>query len=154
TGVASRLASLQLAIHSWRGRALRAGMQQQRPAHSRGFCGMPLACSEDLSGPHQQIVTTSRLALVAAVLTIAAPQARAFHRTTPPVVPITPSGDDPLPRLPSLGDRLSISLGSQIFRFDRHLNVLDPITTTGDNANPTISSGGSVVAWDTDCDLI
>ena len=99
-------------------------------------------------------MTTPRLALVAAVLTIAAPQARAFHRTTPPVVPITTSGDDPLPRLPSLGDRLSISLGSQIFRFDRHLNVLDPVTTTGDNANPTISSGGSIIAWDTDCDLI
>jgi len=100
-------------------------------------------------------VAKSRLALIA--LLVVATSAAAYHRQTPPIVPITDSGDTLLPRLPSPGRRLTVALpvngqsGLQIFRQNRADNFLEQLSTEGDNRNPTISGSGTVVAWDSDC---
>ena len=83
--------------------------------------------------------------------------ALAYHRQTPPIVGVTFQGDTPLPRVSAGGRRLVVALsssGRQIFRQDRGHNLLDQITTVGDNANPTISASANVIAWDTDCGQI
>jgi Tol biopolymer transport system component len=95
-------------------------------------------------------------ALTLCVLLVFSAPALAYHRQTAPIVAITDDGDTALPRVPAHGHRLALALegsGNQIFRLDRGDNLLEPITITGDNDNPTISSNGSVLAWDADCDL-
>jgi hypothetical protein len=80
--------------------------------------------------------------------------ALAYHRQTPPIVRLTNAGDTPLPRVPAGGRRLALAIdasGRQIFRLDRARNVLEQLTTKGTNDNPSISSSGSVIAWDADC---
>ncbi|HJQ84527.1 MAG TPA: hypothetical protein VKA21_10650 [Candidatus Binatia bacterium] len=97
-------------------------------------------------------MTKTRIA--ALVLAAVAVPAAAYHRQTPPIVAITFSGDTPLPRVPSAGRRIALALdssGRQIFRLDRSRNILEQITTSGNNDNPTISASGAVVAWDADC---
>jgi Tol biopolymer transport system component len=93
--------------------------------------------------------TTTLLCL----LSLAAPAA-AYHRQTPPIVQLTFSGDTELPRVRAAGTRLAVAMdtnGSQVFRLTKDRKALSPITTQGDNRNPTVSSGGFVVAWDADC---
>jgi Tol biopolymer transport system component len=100
-------------------------------------------------------VTKTTVALL--VLGTLVTPASAFHRQTPPIVPLTFSGDTPLPRIPAGGRRIVLAIqsgGWQVFRQDRTHNLLEQITTVGDNENPTISSSGSVMAWDSDCTLI
>jgi hypothetical protein len=92
-----------------------------------------------------------------ALLLLAAP-AFGYHRQTPPIVRITETaGDAMLPRVPAAGHRLALALesnGRQIFRQDRRHNILEAITLSGENDNPTISSNGGVIAWEADCDAI
>jgi len=95
----------------------------------------------------------TRTALVALAM-LAAPVA-AYHRTTPPIVQLTTSGEHSLPRVQAGGRRLVLTLeagGRQVFRQDRVHNVFEQITTSGDNMNPTVSANGEVIAWDVDCD--
>ena len=100
--------------------------------------------------------TIALLALTA----IAAPAA-AFHRQTPPIVPITVGGETPLPRLGAGFERFVAAIdssGRQIFLY-RHQRFgglsVDQITTEGNNDNPTLAPRrGSVIAWDSDCDLL
>jgi hypothetical protein len=98
-----------------------------------------------------------KISLALIVLAALAPPAGAYHRQTPPIVAITSSGDNPLPRVPAGGLRLVLALngsGRQIFRQHRRKNFLEQITTAGDNANPTTSKNASVIAWDSDCALL
>ena len=91
-----------------------------------------------------------------AVAALAAPAA-AYHRQTPPIVSYSSGGDTPLPRLAADGRRFVVAIaasGQQIFRLDHTRNFLEQLTTSGDNANPTTTITGSIVAWDTDCTLL
>jgi hypothetical protein len=97
-------------------------------------------------------VTKNAIALL--VLAVLAVPAAAYHHQTPPVVAYTLSGDTPLPRLAADGRRFAIAIGQQIFRLDRSRNLLEQLTTVGDNENPTISNTASVIAWDTDCSAL
>ena len=99
------------------------------------------------------MLTRTRTVLVALAM-LAAPVA-AYHRTTPPIVQLTTSGEHSLPRVQAGGRRLVLALevgGHQIFRQDRVHNTFEQITTSGDNMNPTVSANGDVLAWDVDCD--
>jgi Tol biopolymer transport system component len=87
------------------------------------------------------------------LLILVAPAA-AYHRQTAPIVQLTYSGDTALPRVRAAGARLAVVMdtnGSQVFRSTKDRKALSPVTTQGDNQNPTISAGGIVVAWDADC---
>jgi hypothetical protein len=104
-------------------------------------------------------VKKTTIALLA--LSAIATPAIAFHRQTPPVVPITLSGDTPLPRLGAGFERLVAAIGSpgsQVFLCrHRHRDgiVIQQISTDGSNDNPTIAPRiGNVIAWDADCDQI
>ena len=99
-----------------------------------------------------------RLFVLSLAATLVATAALAHHRQTPPIVALTTSGDTSLPRSPA-GRRLVIALGvsgRQIFVQHRKggQNTLEQVTTRGDNANPTISQSGNVIAWDSDCALL
>jgi len=99
-------------------------------------------------------VTKTSAALI--VLALSVPAA-AYHRQTPPVVPITLSGDSTLPRVASAGRRLVVALdtgGRQIYLQDRRDNTLEQITDQGDNDNPTANTSGHILAWDSDCTLL
>jgi Tol biopolymer transport system component len=90
---------------------------------------------------------------VLCLLLLAGP-AMAFHRQTDPIVQLTFSGDTELPRVRAPGAKLAVAVdlnGSQIFRLTQDRKALSPLTTQGDNRNPSISSGGFIVAWDADC---
>jgi Tol biopolymer transport system component len=100
--------------------------------------------------------TTKTTTLASLALILLAVPAGAYHRQTPPIVALTTSGDTPLPRVPVGGRRLAIAIdasGRQIFRQDWKHNVLEQITTSGDNQNPTISARANTIAWDADCAL-
>jgi len=100
----------------------------------------------------RETLTKTGFALLA--LGLLAPPALAFHRTTPPIVAVTSSGDTLLPRVPTEGRQVVVALdvsGRQIFRQHRKHDFLEQITTSGDNANPTISRSSRVIAWDSDC---
>jgi Tol biopolymer transport system component len=92
------------------------------------------------------------------VLSLGAVPALGYHLQTPPIVALTQSGDSTLPRLATSGRRLVVALdtnGRQIFLQDRRdNNTLNPITTQGDNDNPTVNQNGHIVAWDSDCSLL
>jgi Tol biopolymer transport system component len=102
------------------------------------------------------IVTKRGPFLLAVVVSLAMP-ALGYHRQTPPIVAITGSGDTLLPRVAAGGRRLVVAItssGKQIFRQDRKHDLLEQITTEGDNDNPSISAGARVLAWDSDCTLL
>src|SRR5215469_15843325 len=87
-------------------------------------------------------IPVTKIALALVALAAVTQPANAYHRTTPPIVAITTSGDNPLPRVPADGLRLAIAIqgsGSQIYRQHRRKEVLEQITTAGNNQNPTIS---------------
>jgi Tol biopolymer transport system component len=97
-----------------------------------------------------------RPALVSALLlALVVSPAHAHHRQTPPIVAMSTSGDATLPRL-APPSRKAIS-----FTVDGAVSVVlpfrKPIATAfffgdGTNANPTISSNGRTVAFDSDAD--
>jgi hypothetical protein len=90
------------------------------------------------------------------LLALGAGPSRAFHLETPPITPLSTSGDNMLPRLPAQGTRLVMALagsGRQIYRFERREGVT-AVTEVGQNDHPTVSRGGTVVAWDSDCNVL
>jgi hypothetical protein len=94
--------------------------------------------------------------LLSSVLVLAlATAADAHHRQTAPVVAITTSGDASLPRLPPPSRKAAALV------VDTTVAVVNPFRVptvpafsfaSGANANPSISSNGRIVAWDTDAD--
>ena len=93
----------------------------------------------------------SSLLVVLALVSVA----HAHHRQTPPIVAITTSGDASLPRLPPPSRKAAAVV------VDTTVAVVTPFRTptvpaftfaSGANANPSISSNGRIVAWDTDDD--
>jgi Tol biopolymer transport system component len=89
------------------------------------------------------------------LLALAVSPARAHHRQTPPIVAMSTSGDATLPRL-APPSRKAIS-----FTVDGAVNVVQPfrkpiapsfVFSDGTNANPTISSNGKTIAFDSDAD--
>jgi len=98
--------------------------------------------------------TLTKTAFALLALGLLTRPALAFHRTTPPVIAVTSSGDTLLPRVSTEGRQLVVALdvsGKQIFRQHRKHDFLEQITTSGDNDNPTISRSSRVIAWDSDC---
>ncbi|HXJ35905.1 MAG TPA: hypothetical protein VMS22_17880 [Candidatus Eisenbacteria bacterium] len=100
-----------------------------------------------------------RLLACAAMASLAATPALAHHRQTPPVVPLTTSGDTGLPRQPAPGrSTLTFAVpqatGAQIVTVKPYKNpsLQTPVGTPGDNQNPAVSYTGTVVAYDTDAD--
>ena len=94
------------------------------------------------------------LGLVAGLVTT---PALAHHRQTPPIVPLTQTGDTPLPRLPSLGRSttgfvLANGSGTSVVTVSPYKNptLLTPLVASGDNQNLAMSFTGTVAAWDTD----
>lgn len=136
---------------SWRGRVLvHRCMPLGLP--NPGFLRHVSRIFRGLRPGRTLIVTKKSLLLLALALPVA--PAAAFHRQSPAIASVTSSGDTLLPRVRASGDRITLGLGNQIFRHTTGRVTLEAVTATGDNANPTISSGGSMVAWDADCDLI
>lgn len=100
-------------------------------------------------------MTKTTAALIA--LSLSAVPVLGFHHETPPIVALTTSGDSTLPRLSSFGAHLVVALdinGRQIFRQNRRENVLHPVTSEGNNDNPTSNQNGHILAWDSDCSLL
>ncbi len=95
-------------------------------------------------------------AALACTLSLAGPAA-AHHRQTPPIVQLTFSGDNTLPRLATVNERIVVALqtpaGRQIFQRQADRRSFRQLTNQGDNANPSQSANGKVVAWDSDAPL-
>jgi hypothetical protein len=110
--------------------------------------------------------------LVLLVLALASPAA-AHHRQTPPLVRLTTSGDTPLPRLASPGNKtialtVDSALGKKVvsispWRDKRQLtgcsapvptscNLQTLIADAGDNANPAVAATGRAFAFDSGSD--
>jgi len=88
--------------------------------------------------------------------------AEAFHRQTPPVVPLTDSGDTPLPRvslsLKTVALAVPAGSGRKIVAISPWANQRQPaaqtlIASSGDHRNPVASFSGRVVAFDTTTDF-
>ena len=92
-----------------------------------------------------------RTATLIGLLATAAPAA-AHHLTTPPIVQLTSSGDNTLPRVPSFDDTVALVLGPAVYslRLFDHPEVRTPVSAGGHNANPTVSL--RAVAFDSDGD--
>lgn len=97
--------------------------------------------------------------LALAAIAFAAAPAAGFHRQTSPVVQLTTTGDNALPRLPAFGNKLVVSLdtggGRNVYRFSHGSGPgLMPLTGGSQlHDHPAANVGGSTVAWDVDCDL-
>ena len=92
-----------------------------------------------------------------AVLVLVVPQARAHHRQTPSVVALTTTGDASLPRLaPPSRTSAAVVVDATIAVVRPFLDPTVPAFafTQGTNANPSISSNGRTVAWDSDADPV
>lgn len=94
------------------------------------------------------------LAALTLVLLVAS-SAPAHHRQTPPIVPLTTTGEGALPRLAPTSRKAAAVM------IDGTIAIMTPFKdptlpaftfTAGSNANPSISSNGRIVAWDTDAD--
>lgn len=91
----------------------------------------------------------------AVVLLAVASDARAHHRQTPAVVAITTAGDASLPRLaPPSRKAAAVVVDTAVAVVNPFIAPTTPIFQfqTGTNANPSISSNGRTVAWDSDAD--
>jgi hypothetical protein len=98
-----------------------------------------------------------RLTAAAVALLLAGGAARAHHRKTPPVVAFTTAGEATLPRLaPPSRKAAAIVVDQTIAVVNPFRNPTAPAFSfsTGGNANPSISSNGRTVAWDTDADPV
>ena len=97
-----------------------------------------------------------RHALVSALLlALAVCPARAHHRQTPPIVAMSTSGDATLPRLaPPSRKAIAITVDGAVSVLQPFRKPLVPSFFFGDgtNANPSISSNGRTVAFDSDAD--
>lgn len=96
-----------------------------------------------------------RLAATVVLLALAAPGARAHHRQTPAITPITTAGEATLPRLPPPSRKaiaVVVDAGVQVIQPFRDPTVPSFAFAVGSNANPSISSNGRTVAWDSDAD--
>jgi hypothetical protein len=93
--------------------------------------------------------------LAASVLVLfAVGPALAHHRQTPPVVQFTTSGDNALPRLASFSAAFALVIPSTgdegpIVGFTFPYPSMRTVAT-GSDANPAVSLGGRVTAWDAD----
>ena len=101
---------------------------------------------------------TWRIGIAFVALAIAAAPVHAHHRQSPPIGAITTSGDTAIPRVPAPGARIAVVMPDvdghpMVFRKDWNTSF-ERLTTQGDNANPTIATNGTIVAWDSDCSLI
>lgn len=89
-------------------------------------------------------------------LLLAVPPAHAHHRQTPPIVAITvPGAEGALPRLaPPSRKAAAVNVDDTIAVVSPFREPTTPTFTfaAGTNANPTISSNGRTVAWDTNAD--
>jgi len=91
----------------------------------------------------------------AVLLALAVPAAYAHHRQTPPIVAITTAGDATLPRLaPPSRKALAVVVDATVNVIQPFRKPIVPAFTfaAGSNGNPSISSNGRIVAWDTDAD--
>ena len=97
-----------------------------------------------------------RPALVSALLlALAVCPAFAHHRQTPPIVAMSTSGDATLPRLaPPSRKAISFTVDGAVSVVGPFRNPIAPtfVFSDGTNANPTISSNGRIVAFDSDAD--
>jgi len=92
-----------------------------------------------------------------AVLVLVVPAARAHHRQTPAIVPITTTGDASLPRLPPPSrTAAAVVVDDTVAVVSPFRNPTVPAFTftAGTNDNPSISSSGRTVAWDSDADPV
>jgi hypothetical protein len=95
--------------------------------------------------------------LLAALL--AAGSAQAHHRQTAAVVQFTTAGDNTLPRIASFNGSLVLSVGDTgardilKYRYPWQSSRV-VVGTGGDNADPASAIDGSVVAWDSDGNLL
>jgi Tol biopolymer transport system component len=97
-----------------------------------------------------------RLAAAAlALFTLTAP-AHAHHRQTPPVVRLSQTGDNHLPRLAALSGTLALASvqagGHEIIRFYVGKLLTTRVSAAGDCQHPTVSGNGRSIAWDTNGD--
>lgn len=97
-------------------------------------------------------------ALLLLVLLAAVP-ARAHHRQSPPVIPLTTSGDIALPRVPAPGQKTLVLVrpgasGREVVGITpfRPQDTEHLVFASGDNDHPTVSARSLVIAWDTDAD--
>jgi Tol biopolymer transport system component len=96
-----------------------------------------------------------RLPLAVALLAFVLPAARAHHRQTPAVTAITTAGDATLPRLPPPSRKaIAATVDGTVTVYHPFADATSPAWTfaAGTNANPSISSNGRTIAWDTDAD--
>ena len=100
-------------------------------------------------------MSTRPAAAALALLTLSAP-ARAHHRQTPPVVQLSQTGDNDLPRLAALSGTLALAAvhagGHEVIRFYVGKLLTTRVSATGDCEHPTVSGNGRAIAWDTDGD--
>lgn len=105
----------------------------------------------------RSVRSSSKLFAALAVTGFTALPAAAHHRQTPPIVQFTFSGDNTLPRLATVSERLVVALetgaGRQIFQRQSDRRSFKQLTNQGDNANPSESLNGRVVAWDSNANL-
>ena len=97
------------------------------------------------------------LLLVVALFEFVTPAAHAHHRQTPPVVALTTTGDAALPRLaPPSRKAAAVVVDNSITVVNPFVNPTLPVFQfqAGTNANPSISSNGRTIAWDSDADPI
>jgi Tol biopolymer transport system component len=102
-----------------------------------------------------------RIVFVASALAVATP-ALAHHRQTDAVVPLTTSGDTPLPRQPTPGTKtlvLSVEWGTghrvvsiSPWRDRRNPTAQTLVADAGANANPVVSANGRAFAFDSASD--
>ena len=97
-----------------------------------------------------------RTATLITLLAVAAPAA-AHHTATPPVVRLTSSGDNSLPRCPAYSDTLALALqlGPDPSVYSLHLfhnpQVMTLVSAGGDSGNPS-AAAQRVIAFDSDGD--
>lgn len=98
----------------------------------------------------------TRRASIAMALLLAASPVIAHHRQTPPIVALSVTGDEELPRGVVTGGTIALSRtrdgGHEIVRFQSGRLTTLPVSAVGDCRNATVSGSGGTVAWDTDGD--
>lgn len=86
------------------------------------------------------------------------PPAAAHHRQTPPVLAVTTTASENLlPRLPSFGNAVLLTLPQgadvavvrlSLLPFVRKQSAFRTLVPSGSNANPAVSASGATLAWD------
>lgn len=104
-------------------------------------------------------VSPRHLVACSLAVALAAGPALAHHRQMPPVAALTTSGDTALPRVPPPGQStMTLAIDEA---GDTSIVTIRPfagpsarkvVASSGDNANPALSTTGRGVVWDTDAD--